>query len=66
MDSGVLRVGPRSAGSNPGPACFGRLSACGLSARSASRWRNATPARCCGARHGADRAGSEHGYRQRR
>lgn len=24
MDSGVLRVGPRSAGSNPGPACFGR------------------------------------------
>jgi N-methylhydantoinase A len=24
MDGGVLRVGPRSAGSYPGPACFGR------------------------------------------
>lgn len=24
MDNGVLRVGPESAGSNPGPACFGR------------------------------------------
>jgi N-methylhydantoinase A len=24
MDGGVLRVGPRSAGSSPGPACFGR------------------------------------------
>jgi N-methylhydantoinase A len=24
IDSGVLRVGPTSAGSNPGPACFGR------------------------------------------
>lgn len=24
MDSGVLRVGPESAGSSPGPACFGR------------------------------------------
>lgn len=24
MDNGVLRVGPESAGANPGPACFGR------------------------------------------
>lgn len=24
MDTGVLRVGPKSAGANPGPACYGR------------------------------------------